>query len=726
AGPQNPGPQNGGPQNGGPQNGGLQNGGVWNGAPTAAAAQPGPTAPAGTRPADAPPGNGPGNGPTAGGAELFGSWDDESTRVLPRVPNTEASTQRMRAAGPAGGAAAAGAAGLGAAGATAAMSATTGPTSRMPGGPAAGGPAGGPPPAAPGPSGGGDGPTGQDPDAGGGSGRPRRIGLLVAAGVLGILVLAYLGDLLFSSGSVPRGVTVAGQDIGGLSRAAAIEKLQGTIEPRSGLPVQVTAGPVRSEIDPKKAGLSVDYNGTLDRAGAQPLNPITRVSSFFTTRDVGVVNKADERSVRTAMEQLAPIVDRDPKDGTVRFEGLNPVAVAPEPGQQLDVNAAVTTLEQQWASGAPVALPLIIQQAATTPGDVQTAIDDVAKPAVSGPLTVTGEGANATVAPEDIAKALTFKADPNGAQKLVPQVNVESITDVVTPQLEKTEKPGVDATLDFASNPPKVVPSQDGRGIDYKASFANLLPVLTTAGGPRQVAAVYAVKPPDITTAEIQSLGSAGEISTFTTGGFSADSGQNIKRAAEAIDGQIVQPGETFSLNGATDPRDASRGYVEAGIIEDGHPARGVGGGVSQLATTLYNASYFAGMVDVEHKEHSYYISRYPVAREATVFENLIDVKFRNDGPTAVLIKTAWTPSNVTVKFFGTKRYEVSSQSGPKTNFTDPQVVKIPAGQPCSASKGSPGFTATDTRTMRDVQTGETTSKTRTVKYNPQPIVQCG
>ncbi|MBW0106290.1 VanW family protein, partial [Pseudonocardia sp. KRD291] len=685
-------------------------------------------------PTEAPPGNGSGNGPSVGGTELFGSWDDESTRVLPRVPGSaDASTQRMRAASPAPGAGTAGSgagvagagvagAGVAGAGATAAMAAATGPTARVPGGPGAGGP----PPAAPGPSGGGDGPTGDDPDAGGGSGRrPRRTGLLIAAVVIGIVVLAYLGDLLFSSGSVPRGVTVAGQNIGGLSRAAAIEQLQTAIEPRSSRPVQVTAGPVRSEIDPKTAGLSVDYAGTLDRAGAQPLNPITRISSFFTNRDVGVVNKADERSVRTAMEQLVPVVDREPKDGTVRFEGLNPVPVEPVPGQRLDVDKAVGTLEQQWATGAPVALPLIIQQAATTPGDVQTAIDEVAKPAVSAPLTVTGEGANATVAPEDIAQALTFKADPNGAQKLVPQINVESITDVVTPQLEKTEKPGVDATLDFASNPPKVVPSQDGRGIDYKASFANLLPVLT-GPGPRTVPAIYTVKPPDITTAKIQSLGSAGEISTFTTGGFSPDSGQNIKRAAEAIDGQIVQPGETFSLDGATNPRDASRGYVEAGIIEDGAPARGIGGGVSQLATTLYNASYFAGMVDVEHKEHSYYISRYPAAREATVFDDIIDVKFRNDGPTAVLIKTAWTPSNVTVKFFGTKRYDVSSSSGPRTNYTDPQVVTIPPGQPCNASKGSRGFTATDTRTMRDVTTGETTSKTRTVKYNPQPIVRCG
>ena len=93
------------------------------------------------------------------------------------------------------------------------------------------------------------------------------------------------------------------------------------------------------------------------------------------------------------------------------------------------------------------------------------------------------------------------------------------------------------------------------------------------------------------------------------------------------------QAGETFSLNGATEPRNESNGYVEAGIISEGHASRGVGGGVSQVATTLYNAAYFAGMTDVTHKPHSFYISRYPPGREATVFEGAIDMKFRNDAP---------------------------------------------------------------------------------------------
>jgi vancomycin resistance protein YoaR len=190
------------------------------------------------------------------------------------------------------------------------------------------------------------------------------------------------------------------------------------------------------------------------------------------------------------------------------------------------------------------------------------------------------------------------------------------------------------------------------------------------------------------------------------------------------INGSVLGPGETFSLNAATNPRNAANGFVEAGIIEDGQPARGIGGGVSQVATTLYNAGYFAGMVDVEHREHSYYISRYPVAREATVFNDVIDVKFRNDTPGAVVIRTMWTPSSITVKILGTKTYEVTSRTGPRANPTPPPVT-TGRGPTCTPSRGSPGFTATDTRTIRDIRTGQTRTETRTVKYHPSPTVVC-
>ena len=67
------------------------------------------------------------------------------------------------------------------------------------------------------------------------------------------------------------------------------------------------------------------------------------------------------------------------------------------------------------------------------------------------------------------------------------------------------------------------------------------------------------------------------------------------------------------------------------------------------------------------------------------------------------------------------------SATGPRTLPTEPKTVTIPSGESCSPSKGAPGFTVTDTRTLRDLKTGEVrTDPTRTVRYNPSPIVECG
>jgi vancomycin resistance protein YoaR len=295
----------------------------------------------------------------------------------------------------------------------------------------------------------------------------------------------------------------------------------------------------------------------------------------------------------------------------------------------------------------------------------------------------------------------------------------------LNPQLESTQHPAKNAQILIQGDAPVVLPSVDGRGIDWAPSLLPLLDVLHHSGAQRTLAASYVTLPPTLSTEQANGLGITTQISTFTTGGFAADSGENIRRVAEQVNGAIVRPGETFSLNGYTGPRTAATGYVDAGIIDHGRPSRGIGGGISQFATTMYNATYFAGMTDVEHKEHSYYISRYPAAREATVFEGAIDLKFRDDSPTGIFIQTAWTPSSITVTLWGTKHVDVESIPGPRTDYTDPQTDTV-HGQPCSATPGARGFTTSDTRVIRDATThAELSRHTRTVKYDPVPHVIC-
>ena len=567
----------------------------------------------------------------------------------------------------------------------------------------------------------------EPPAEGGDPGRRRllRRGLIAAGAVVGALAVLYGVDLLLSQGALPRGTTVAGVDVGGLSRADAEQRLHSALDARIAQPVKVRAGDADATFDAKPAGLAADWPATLDRAGEQPLNPFARLTSFFERRESPFMSKVDDVALDKALQGLK--VDRDPVEGTIRFDGTTPTAVNPRSGQKLDAAAAKRSVVDNWIGGTPVVLPVTSTSPKVGADAVREAVENYAKPAVSGPVTVKGDGKDATLQPATIAAALGFTPGDNG--KLAPKLDHGKVVEALKPQLASTEQQGKDAQVVIEGDKPTVKPSVEGRGVDWDKSLAGL-PDLLSHKDNRVVTATYAKQPAKLTTEQANQLGVKEVVGEFTTGGFAADSGVNIRVVAEKVDGAVVKPGETFSLNGYTGPRTAKQGYVEAGIIENGAPGTAVGGGISQFATTLYNASYFAGMADAGHTEHSYYISRYPAAREATVFQNpdgssVIDLKFTNDGPTGIAIQTVWTPQNITVRLWGTKRYQVESVPGERTDFVDPQPRPGPAHN-CHASAGGPGFTATDTRVIKDLNGREVSRHTRKKVYDPAPKITCG
>ncbi|MDQ2582937.1 hypothetical protein CKY47_02830 [Saccharothrix yanglingensis] len=555
--------------------------------------------------------------------------------------------------------------------------------------------------------------------------RLRRTGLIAAAAI-GVLVVLYGLDILISSGNVPRGVTVAGVDVGGMGHGEAEQKLRDEIGPRLAAPVKARAGDVEVEVDPKAAGLELDWAKTLDQAGSQPLSPITRLTSFFTSHEVGFATKNDDAKLTAALEGLRGTTDHDPAEGTIRFEGANAVAVDPKQGQKLDVPGASEAMLASWADGGTVELPVATTPVKTTKEGVEKTLDEVAKPAVAAPVIIKGEGKDATLTPEQLGTVLVFEPADDGS--LNAKVDNNKVVEHAGPQLKETEKEGKDAEIVFEGGRPTVKESVDGLGVDWEKSLATFMDVLKR-GDDRAIKAEYKHTPAKVTTEQANKMGIKEVIGEFQTGGFAPDSGTNIRVVAEKVNGAIVKPGETFSLNGYTGPRGTAQGYVEAGIIENGIPGRAVGGGISQFATTLYNAYYNAGMKDAGHKEHSYWITRYPKGREATVFmdnagNSLIDIKFTNPDETGVAIQTIWTPSSIKIVLWGTKNYDVTGSTSAEFNPTPPQEKKVTT-KPCSPSNGAPGFSVTDTRTITDRRTGQSRSESRTVRYDPQFKIIC-
>ncbi|MGV9972702.1 VanW family protein [Nocardia beijingensis] len=549
----------------------------------------------------------------------------------------------------------------------------------------------------------------------------RRVGIAVGA-VLAVAGLGYVVDLVLSSGEVARGTVVAGVDVGGKDKAAADAQLRAELDPRAGRELPLRIGDVQTRIVPSAAGLSVDWDATWSRIGSQPLNPFTRLASFFTTREVPIVSAIDEPALDRQLTELR-VHDRPSVDGTVTFRNAEPVAVPPVPGRVLDVAAARTELAERWVTGTTVDLPVVPAPLQVRPEAVDKALREIAQPSVRAPIAFAGKGGAGRLDPEQIASVLAF--GPDGQGGLAASVNQDAAIALLGPQLATTEVEPKDATFAVAGGKASVVPAVVGDKINWPKTFEQFTALLT-APGERTAQVVYERVEPKLTTEAAQGLGVVEPVGAFTTGGFSGPSGVNIRTVARKVNGAIVKPGETFSLNDFTGPRGIAEGYVESGIIDHGRPSTAVGGGISQFATTLYNAAYFAGLEDAGHTEHSYYISRYPAAREATVFDGVIDLKFRNNTQTGIYIETAATDAEITVRLWGTKTVDVESITGEKTKPTEPNTVTLPKGKDCIATEGAPGFTISDTRVITDRKTGrEVSRKTRTVKYDPVPVVKC-
>jgi hypothetical protein len=128
----------------------------------------------------------------------------------------------------------------------------------------------------------------------------------------------------------------------------------------------------------------------------------------------------------------------------------------------------------------------------------------------------------------------------------------------------------------------------------------------------------------------------------------------NIRLLASELNGHVIQPGETFSIDEFTGPRTSSEGYLPAPYLLEGEgQCCAVGGGISQFGTTLHNAVFWGGYKVVEHRPHSGWISRYPFGIEATLSYSSIDYRFTNDTVTPLTIRTSSTGTSVTVELWG-------------------------------------------------------------------------
>ncbi|HZA73636.1 MAG TPA: VanW family protein [Propionibacteriaceae bacterium] len=509
--------------------------------------------------------------------------------------------------------------------------------------------------------------------------RKAPIVLAVVGTVVVILGALYAVAFLMAGDKLPRDAEISGVAVGGLGRSAAIDLLTRELGARAAAPIDVAINGEPSQVAPGEAGLSVDYAASVDAAGGgRSFDPrqIFRVLTGGSATKATVV--VDETELESAVAGLAKKSDQKPKNAALAYLGTKVDQVEAEPGVTVEQQAAASAIEDAFlVATAPIELPAAVVEPEVTDDEADQVRENVAEPAVSAPIKVkAGQAGTFTISPVMIAKSLTFAAENS---TLVPVLDAGKLRSNVEPAVKKVElvKPR-DATVRLVNGRPQVVAAVNGTGVAADDLKKAVEPALTKKGDERTVSVELTGAKAKFSTEDARKLGIkevTGEFTTYYP--YAAYRNTNIGRAAELINDTLLKPGETFSLNGIVGERTAANGFVEGFIIQGGKFKRELGGGVSQSATTTFNAMFFAGLKDIEHKPHTLYIDRYPAGREATVAWPTLDLKFQNDSKYGVLVqayRVKGSPGqrgSITVRMWSTKTYDkVVATKAARSNFT--------------------------------------------------------
>ncbi|MGQ0626366.1 MAG: VanW family protein [Sporichthyaceae bacterium] len=550
----------------------------------------------------------------------------------------------------------------------------------------------------------------------------RRAGVLLAVVVTGFAVL-YGAAVALSAGEVPAGTRVLGVDIGGLSASAATARLTQTMPTLTPPQITITADGEQFARSTSDLGLGVDSAATAERAREGWATPVRAIGSLLGIgRDVEPVLAVDTRKLRPSLADIATAVRAPMTEGALSFAGGLVSAINPVPGRSMDTTAAEEAVTAAFLAGRGAVEASMREEIPQVSAEaVARALTDFGQRAVSAPVTITVAKDSVELAPKRFGSYLST-APVDGALTLV--VDTEGLLESLQEQLDTVGRPARDASFEIVDGKPKIKPSKPGIELDPGVVAAALKDTLLGTGL-RIVDAGARSAEPEFSTADAQALNIKEKLGSFETFyPFAAYRVTNIGRAARLINGSVLEPGDIWSLNETVGERTVKNGFVRGFIIKAGKFIEDLGGGVSQSATTTYNAAFFAGLKDVEHHPHSLYIGRYPAGREATVAFGSKDLRFENDSGNGVYIQAEHRVGAIEVTMWGTKLYdEIRSVSSLRSNIVKPEEIESDDPE-CMTQLPVDGFDITVTRIF-EKKGKEVKRDSSFTRYQPTDKITC-
>lgn len=569
--------------------------------------------------------------------------------------------------------------------------------------------------------------------------------LLTLAMAVVLLGGAYVGAAFYFKDRQPAGVSVAGVDIGSLTREQAQDVLtrqlaeltSSTITVRTSVPGEPDAEELA--LVPDEAGLSLDLDATLDgatRLSFRPQDLWAHVAG--TDQELPLRTAVDRDALATAVRALADGYDQEPQDGQL---AIGPDGVETEdavPGRRLQVEPTADEVEDAWLTpgwpaGPDRSVPGHAEQVAPelTQAEIDRFTEEVLDPALGAPVLVTatrGEGedevsATAELAARDLRQVLSVERSDG---RLSLQLDEEALLSRVRQDLGQLEAGPVDATVRLDGREVDVVPAKVGYALEEDGIADRVLAALAEEGEDRTVEAEVEVVEPAIPTEvsegwRFSTMGSF--VSAFPTGPANEARTANLRAGVAHVNGTVVMPGEQFSLGAALGEISEAAGYVEAPVIVDGRLVMGLGGGLSQVSTVVLNTSWNSGVQLDAHTPHSYYIARYPAGREATLALPYIDNLWTNDTDTPIVVRAWISGDEIHMTYLGQRQYDVRTIDGERRDITQGEELEDDSPD-CVPQGKSEGFTITVTRVLSRGG-DEVRREDYTTTYQPSDQVTC-
>lgn len=479
------------------------------------------------------------------------------------------------------------------------------------------------------------------------------------------------------------GVYIAGVDISGLNRSDAAKRIADTINSKINKNVTIFYGNhektmgsdiIKPEVD---VYTYVDLAYSINRHGNSLLNTISSLTLYFRPVNIEPSVSFDEKAIINAINDFAMKENISARDAKLKIVEGEPIIEDEVIGLAIDVKKTYENVIKALVSEETASINVECQADKIMPKLTRDQLVSVQKEVfeITDGLSVSSADSGAKGA--QIENILNIVSRKDVIFLSVNRRAFNSFLDIG--REEWLEEP---KETRFIENNPyiSIEPGVPGISSNKSSLLWDLKRGMRTEDD-TDPKSLYKFVLPDFSGGEASSLGIFSLVSTHTEyfNPRQLNRVHNIRLLAKFLDGILLAPGDIFSFNKTTGPRSMEKGFLLAPQIRNGRLVDAYGGGVCNVATTIFNTVFLGGYEIMDRKPHQFYISHYPAGRDATVDFGLVDFKFKNDTDSWILIKTSSTQSSVTIAFYSTDTERtVGFETGKFTNYRPYTVEYVP------------------------------------------------